>query len=261
MPVSGKILDGHVAIISGALGDIGLAIARALAGAGADVALGDIRDAGAAAAALAELRGLGRRARYDRVDVGDAAAVAAWVAAVEGELGTATLIIPNAAIVAVADARTITAASWSEHLRVGLDGCFHLAQAGAKRLLAAEKPGRIVFIGSWAADRPHTKIPAYCVAKAGVRMLAKCLAIELAEFDILVNEVAPGYVDAGLSGRFFAQDPAVKSRAQARVPVRRLISADEVAPHVVALCDPRDRHRTGTVTVVDGGLSLVTPGN
>ncbi|MBA2481851.1 MAG: SDR family oxidoreductase [Planctomycetes bacterium] len=255
------MLDGRVAIISGGLGDIGRAIARALAQAGARVALGDVRPSADASDLLAELRTLGRGTRYDRVDVADADAVEAWIGAVAGDLGVPDLIIPNAAIVALADARTITAASWSEQLRIDLDGCFHLAQGCAKRLLAAKTSGRIVFIGSWAADRPHRHIPAYCVAKAGVRMLMKCLALELADADILVNEVAPGYVDAGLSGRIFAAEPAKRAVAEAVVPVRRLITADEVAHHVLALCDPCDRHRTGTVTLVDGGLSLLTPGN
>src|SRR5262245_2437989 len=92
-------LHNQVAIISGGAGDIGRAIAQEFAQRGADVAVGDLVDASAAEGLLAAVRGLGRRARYDRVDVTDAAAVGTWVSEVERELGTPTLIIPNAAVV------------------------------------------------------------------------------------------------------------------------------------------------------------------
>jgi NAD(P)-dependent dehydrogenase (short-subunit alcohol dehydrogenase family) len=251
-----SVLQGHVAIISGGLGDIGRAIALELARNGAAIGLGDVRPPSDAQPLLDELRGIGARCRYDQADVADADAVQRWLAAVEEGLGIANLIIPNAAIVTLADIREVTPAQWSRELRINLDGAFHLAQAGALRLLHHGKPGRIVFIGSWAAHAPHTHIPAYSAAKAGLRMLCKCMALDLAADGILVNEVAPGYVDAGLSGQMFRQEPALKRKASARVPTRRLISADEVAMQVLHLCDPSNRHMTGATVLMDGGLSL-----
>ena len=252
-------LKNHVAIISGGLGDIGRAIAIELARRGADIAICDIRSNDDATATLSSLRDLAVHARYDRVDVADAAAVAAWIAAVEADLGPATLIIPNAAIVTVAGVRDVTPEQWSRELRINLDGAFHLAQAAAKRLLAHKKPGRIVFIGSWAAHAPHSAIPAYCVAKAGMRMLCKCMALDLAADGILVNEVAPGYVDAGLSGKFWVTNPEARVAAAQRVPIGKLIDADDVALQVAHLCEPDNRHMTGSVLLMDGGLSLMTP--
>ncbi len=251
-------LAGQVALISGGAGDIGRAIARELAALGADIALGDI--AAEAPADAAAIRAMGRRCRYDRVDVGDAAAVAAWVAASERELGAATLVIPNAAVVSIAGVADLAPAEWQRQLRVNLDGAFFLAQAAVQRLLAARKAGRVVFIGSWAADHPHPTMPAYCAAKAGLRALMQCLALEVAGAGILVNEVAPGYVDAGLSGKIFARDPAVKAAATSRVPIRALIAADDVSFHVAHLCHPRNRHQTGSVLTMDGGLSLLSTG-
>jgi glucose 1-dehydrogenase len=255
-----EMLSGQVAVISGGLGDIGQAIALELAQRGADIALGDVLAPDRASDLLAAIKARGRRARYDQTDVTDAEAVAAWVRAAETDLGLPTLIIPNAAIVTPGDTRTLTPAQWSRELRVNLDGSFHLAQAGARRLLEQGTPGRIVFIGSWAAHAPHVPIPAYCAAKAGLRMLCKCMALELAPYDILVNEVAPGYVDAGLSGRLFDADPPLRARATRQVPTRRLIAPEEVAYQVAHLCDPANRQMTGATLLMDGGLSLLSAG-
>jgi NAD(P)-dependent dehydrogenase (short-subunit alcohol dehydrogenase family) len=249
-------LHNHIAIISGAMGDIGRAIAHGLAACGAAVALGDIVAPEAAQLLLDELARDGFQVRYDCVDVSDASAVNRWVEAVENEWGAPNLIIPNAAIVTLADIQTVTPEQWQRELNINLSGAFHLAQAGALRLLHHKRAGRIVFVGSWAAHAPHPHIPAYSVAKAGLRMLMKCMALDLAPHDILVNEVAPGYVDAGLSGRLFQEQEERREQARNKVPIHRLISAADVAFQVAHLCHPENRHTTGSVLLMDGGLSL-----
>ena len=118
-------------------------------------------------------------------------------------------------------------------------------------------PGRIVFVGSWAGHAPHVELAAYSTAKAGLRMLTQCLALELADKGILVNEVAPGYVNAGLSGQFFKKDPDCAARSRAAVPVGELIEADEVAAAIAYLCSPAHRNLTGSTLLLDGGLSLL----
>lgn len=251
-------LAGQVAIISGGLGDIGSAIALELAGRGADIALGDIRPDADARPLLNELKLLGRRGRYDRVDVADWAKVSRWVEAVEADLGAPTLVIPNAAVVTLAPTCDITPEQWSRELRINLDGAFHLARAAVLRLRALGRPGRVVFTGSWAAHAPHIYIPAYCASKAGLRMLCKTMALELAGYDILVNEVAPGYVDAGLTGAVWRDHPDQRESGLRTVPVGRLISPAEVAYQVAHLCDPANRHMTGTSILMDGGLSLTS---
>ena len=254
-----RTLSSQVAVISGGLGDIGRAIALELARRGADVAIGDVRGESTARGFADQLRELGVRSRYDVVDVANAAQVTEWIATIERDLGVPRLVIPNAATVTLAGVRDVTAEQWSKELRVNLDGAFHLAQAGALRMLAHKKPGRIVFVGSWAAHAPHNNIAAYCVAKAGLRMLCKCMAIDLARDGILVNEVAPGYVDAGLSAGIWAKNPGAKENAAQRVPTGQLIDAADVAAQVAHLCEPANRHMTGSVLLMDGGLSLVTP--
>ena len=250
-----------VALISGGLGDIGAAIARELAERfSAGIALGDIRPDADAEPLLRDLRNRGRQATYTAVDVTDADAVAAWVARTESTFGQAAdMVIPNAATVTLRSVRAITPAEWSREIAVNLSGGFYMAQAAAARLLAQGQTGRIVFVGSWAADAVHTNLPAYCVAKAGLRMLMRCLALDLAPSGILVNEVAPGYVDAGMSGRIFDSVLGAREQATAQVPNRRLIGVADVAREVAHLCDPETRHCVGTTLLMDGGLSLRTP--
>ncbi len=247
-------------MISGGAGDIGRAIAHELAKQGADIALGDILEADDVSRTLEELKGMRRRARYDRVDVTNAEAVLQWTLHVEREFGVPTLIIPGAAIVTLKSICAITPEQWNRELQVNLNGAFHLAQAGAQRMLHHHKPGRIVFVGSWAAHSVHTDLPAYCVSKAGLRMLCRCMALDLAPKGILVNEVAPGYVDAGLSARIFDMQPERREQSAQIVPNRKLTGAEEVARQVAYLCDPDNKQMTGSVLLMDGGLSLISAG-
>jgi len=251
-------LQGQVAVISGGLGDIGRACAIELARRGADVAMGDIVDAGQAAGLRETITDSGGRFHFTQVDVSDAAAVRRWLSRIETELRPPTIAVLSAAIVEMVPLPDLTPDVWQHHLDVNLTGCLNLANAVARRLVELNLPGRIVFIGSWAGHTAHAHIPAYCVAKAGLRMLCKCMALEYAPYQILVNEVAPGIVNAGLSRSLFDKDPELTRRAVAGVPIRELMEPQEVARHVGYLCDPRNRNITGSVLLCDGGLSLVT---
>ena len=251
-------LHGQVAVISGGLGDIGRAIARALAESGADVGIGDVLQESEAEGSLGELRGIGRRVRYDQADVSDHQAVERWLDSVQENLGTPTIVIPNAAVVSLTPFRKVTVDQWNRQMRVNLDGAFFLAQGGALRMLSAGIRGRIVFVGSWGGHAPQTHIPAYCVSKAGLRMLCKVMALDLAPDGILVNEVAPGNVDAGLSTRVFEENPVWRERNEKRVPIGIMSSADDIARQVAWLCDPENTQITGSTLLVDGGLSLLS---
>ena len=254
-----NMLKGQVAVISGGLGDIGRAVGKKLASLGADIAIGDILDASRASEYLEELKAFGGRAKYDRIDISDAEAVEERIRNVEGALGIPSLVICNAAIVSIGNALTLDSKDWSRTLRVNLDGAFFLARTVAAQLVDRQMRGRIVFIGSWAAHAPHPQIAAYCVAKAGLRMLCKCMALELAPHRIMVNEIAPGYVDGGVSRRAWEHQPAMRAAAKTKVPVQALITNEEVAAQIVQLCHPDNRHITGSVLLMDGGLSLVAP--
>lgn len=249
-------LLGQVAIISGGIGDIGRAIALELARRGADIALGDIVAAEQARETLDAIRKLGRRARYDQVDVSDVTRVGEWISDVEADLGVPTLIMPNAAIVEFAGTLKAEPQAWTREINVNLTGAFFMAQFAAKRLIEHKKPGRIVFTGSWAAHAPHPFIIAYSASKAALRMVCQCMAFELGKHDILVNEVAPGWVDAGLTGKRWQLFPEHRATAEEKIPIGKVIHPHDVAIQVAHLCDPDNKHMTGAVIVMDGGLSV-----
>lgn len=251
-----KLFENKTVLISGGLGDIGFAIALEFAKNGANVALCDLSPVQASSVFVKGLKQFGVLSSYHKVDVTDANAVNNWVIEIENLMGVASIIIPNAATVTLASTQVVTSDQWSRELRVNLDGAFHLAQSATNRLLYHKKPGRVAFIGSWAAYTPDVNIPTYCVAKAGLRMLCKCMALELAPHDILVNELAPGYVEAGLSADIWKNNPGTSEIALQKVPIRRVMSSEQVAAQVILLCHPNNIHMTGSTILMDGGLSL-----
>jgi NAD(P)-dependent dehydrogenase (short-subunit alcohol dehydrogenase family) len=180
------------------------------------------------------------------------------VNAVEDSLGVPTLIIPNAATVTLSGIRTVTPQEWRREMAVNLDGAFHWLKRAHCVCWSTNAKVASSFIGSWAAHAPHPNIPAYSVAKAGMRMLCQCMALDLAPQGILVNEVAPGYVDAGLSRKIFDAQPEARINSAEQVPTRKLIEPEEVALQVAHLCEPANRHMTGSTLLMDGGLSLLT---
>ena len=246
----------RTAIISGGLGDIGRAIAWELASKGADVAICDVRECGEAADLQEAIGQSGRKHIYHQVDVSDANAVRNWIDDVEKKLGLPDLVIANAATVTLAGIHDLSPAQWAAELNVNLHGAFYMTQYATERLVARKLPGRVVFTGSWAGHAVHPRLPAYAVSKAALRMLCKSMALELAPNGILVNEIAPGYVDAGLSAGIWNAHPEQRQQAAARVPTGKLISAGEVARQVAYLCHPDNTHMTGSTLLMDGGLSL-----
>jgi NAD(P)-dependent dehydrogenase (short-subunit alcohol dehydrogenase family) len=242
-------LAGEVAVVTGGRGDIGSAVVAALVAAGAAVAVADLR-------ALPDNPGGG--ILHARIDVSDPAATTAWLDAVEAELGTPTIVVPAAATATVGSVLELSADQWQAELAVDLTGPFLVATDAARRMITADRPGRIVLVGSWAGHAPHQHVPAYSVAKAGLRMLTKVLAMELAPHRILVNEIAIGVVDAGVSRTTFAERPDLRARSERIAPVRHLVEVEEIVTTVLDLCDPSRRSMTGSTVVLDGGMSLRT---
>jgi NAD(P)-dependent dehydrogenase (short-subunit alcohol dehydrogenase family) len=249
-------LKNQIALISGGLGDIGRAIAHELASCGADIAIGDIKEEQEAAPFVVSLRELGSKVVYTKVDVSDPKSVDEWISTIAHDLGVPTLIIPNAAIVRISNIREINVEDWNQQLSVNLSGCFYMSRAAANKLVEMKMKGRSIYIGSWAANRVHKEIPAYCVGKAGLRMLCQCMAAEYAENGILVNEIALGVINAGLSGEILRDKPELKASIRSRIPVGEFIEPHEVAKQVLVLCDPNNNHMTGAILLMDGGLSL-----
>jgi len=252
------LLPKPLAAVSGGLGDIGQATIFALASEGIDIAVGDIHPAKKSRSLNRKIRDLGVNFFYSSLDVSNFVETERWYSRVGHFFGRCpNIIVSNAAIATAKRYFELSAIEWHREIEVNLNGAFHFSHVGASLLKSRGSKGRIIFIGSWAAHAAHRELPAYSVSKAGLRMLCKTLALELADCGILVNEIAPGYVDAGLSAKIFAQQPELKQKSIDGIPIKCLIKPADVANQVLYFCGDHTSHMTGSVQLMDGGLSLL----
>ena len=245
------------ALITGACGDIGRALVSEFAAAGVmRFGLCDLLAPEAAEPYFAELRRQGAQILYRQADVSDADAVQPFVDAVSAAYGGIDLCIGNAGIVERGSLLALSVQAWRRTLDVNLTGCFLTAQAAARAMKEAGRGGHIVLLSSWTQDVPRQNIGAYCVSKAGLKMLAKCLALELGPHGIRVNLIAPGFVDAGLTGQNLEQNPDRRAGMEASIPLGRLMSAAELARTARLFCSGDAAYMTGATLLIDGGSSL-----
>ena len=244
-------LAGLGVAVTGAAGDLGGAMALELASRGAVVAMLDRVPQAEASDRIAAVSAVGS-CSYGQVDVTDRAAVDAALAAVE----PLDVAIGNAGIVEAAPFLEVSQAQWQTHLDVNVTGCFNVGQAAARLMLERGTRGQIIFTGSWVGEIPWPEISAYSVSKAGVRMLARSMARELAGRGIRVNVVAPGIVMAGMARRQYETDPDYARRASVVIPLGEFGTAEQIAKATAFLCSPDADYMTGSVLLVDGGASL-----
>lgn len=254
-----KQFDGKVVAISGGLGDIALATALLFGQQGATVVLSDLAPAEDAVEKLAVLQENGIRYTYASVDVASHDHVTQWLDQSIETFGHVDMGVVNAATVTIKKIAEIKPDEWASEIAINLNGAFFMAQKIVLHQVEKQIKGNIVFLGSWAAHAVHAHIPAYSVSKAGIRMLCQSLALEFASHGIKVNEIAPGYVNAGLSKAVWDANPDAALQAKHKVPLQELIEASEVANNILWLCQEENRHITGSCLLMDGGLSLLRP--
>ena len=252
-------LKDKVVIISGALGDIGLAIATAYLKAQAIVVLSDIVPLDKAEDQLLLLEEYNSNFEYKCLDVSDDKEVEIFINEVETRYGRIDHCISNAARVTIKNFKNLSPDEWSLEMRVNVDGAFYFANFAAKSMVQKQVKGSILFLGSWAAHAVHQNLPAYSVSKSAVRMINQTMALEYATNGIRVNEIAPGYVNAGLSKTVWSELPEQKSISQTKVPLGKIMEAEEVAAQVLWLNSNQCQHVTGSTFLMDGGLSLLRP--
>jgi NAD(P)-dependent dehydrogenase (short-subunit alcohol dehydrogenase family) len=243
-------LSGRVALVTGASGTLGGHFARVLHGAGAKVA--------AAARRVTAVPDFGDddRAMALPLDVTDPASIAAAFDAAEARFGApCDLIVNNAGIAVTKPALQQTPEDWGSVLDVNLRGCFLVATEGARRLVAAKRPGAIVNTASIGGVRVLNGVVGYTAAKAGLLHLTRHLAIELARHAIRVNALAPGYVETDLNRDIFATEAG--QAMIRRIPQRRLGRLEDLTgPLLLLASDTAGAHMTGAVLTVDGGHSV-----
>jgi NAD(P)-dependent dehydrogenase (short-subunit alcohol dehydrogenase family) len=246
-------LSDQVALVTGASSGIGRHLALLLAAAGAKVALA-ARRSDLLTEVTREIEVEGGIAVPIMLDVTNPDSVAAAVAEAERALGPLSLLVNNAGVTIAKPVLEHTEADWDQVLDTNLKGAWLITREFAAHLVARGRPGRVVNIASILAERAIPQGPSYCAAKAGLVPLTHVLAMELARYGILVNALAPGFIETDLT-RAFLRSEAGK-RLQARIPLRRLGRPDDLDGAMLLLASPAGAYLTGAVITVDGGHSV-----
>ncbi len=250
-PLPSFDLEGRVALVTGAARGLGRAIAAALAHAGADVALG-VRRLESAAEAVAAVEAQGRRCLPLAMDVLDLGQVGSAVGEAAAQLGRLDILVNNAGLGPPNLAVDVTLEDFELTVDVNLKGTFFASQAAA-RLMIPQGSGRIINLSSQAGFVALPGESVYCMTKAGIAHLTRCLAVEWGAHGITVNGVAPTFIrtpgtEAALSDPGFERDVIERIAA-----LHRIGEPMDVAGAVVFLASPAASLITGTTILVDGG--------
>jgi 3-oxoacyl-[acyl-carrier protein] reductase len=243
-------LTGKVALVTGATGGIGEAIARALHAQGATVALTGRREA--ELARVADSLG-GERVLVAPADLADAAAPAALVEQVEGALGSLDILVNNAGFTRDMLALRMGDADWNAVIELDLTAPFRLARS-ALRGMMKRRNGRIVSIASIVGVTGNAGQANYSAAKAGLIGMSKSLAQEVATRGVTVNVVAPGFVKTAMTENL---PEAARTTLMSRIPTQRMGSPEDIAAAVVYLASPEAAWVTGQTLHVNGGMAMI----
>jgi NAD(P)-dependent dehydrogenase (short-subunit alcohol dehydrogenase family) len=241
------LLDGRLALITGAGSGIGEAIAHAMAKAGARIIAADIDGIAAERTAKA----IGAEAVGFACDVTDRARCDGLAAAVCERIGAISILVNNAGIIRRGTVmEPNTRENWDSTLAVNLDGPYNMVTAFLDQL--RETKGAIINIGSIQSFVALPNSAAYTTSKGGVRLLTKALAIELSPLGIRVNAIGPGFTATPLNATA-REDPAYMANFASRIPLGRIGTPEDIADPAVFLASDMARYITGVTLPVDGG--------
>jgi NAD(P)-dependent dehydrogenase (short-subunit alcohol dehydrogenase family) len=244
-------LTGQTALVTASARGLGRAIALALANAGADIALG-LRDIHVDNNVPAEIRALGRRCLPLQMDVTHLDQITRAIDDTVREFGRLDILVNNAGVAPGNRAEDVTESDFDLTLAINLKGTFFASQAAA-RIMIKQKYGRIINMGSQAGFAALPTESVYCMTKAGIAHLTKCLAVEWGKHNILVNAVAPTFIHTDGTQPALA-DPGFRADVVERIAaLHRIGEPMEVAGAVVFLASPAASLITGHTILIDGG--------
>lgn len=251
--MKGKMFDleGKVAIVTGAGRGIGKAIALGLAEAGADVGLVS-RTLSELEAVAEQIEALGRRAGAVASDLTETDRIEPFVEELREELGGVDILVNNAGMNIPQEALDVTVEAWDQIMDINLKASFFLSQAVGRVMIGQGRGGRIINISSQTGSVALLKRAAYCASKAGLNLVTKVLALEWASHGILVNAVAPTFIETELSKGFLA-DPQFREYALAKNLFKKIGTPEDVVGAVIYLASPASSLVTGHVLLVDAG--------
>ena len=246
------LVDGRIALVTGASRGIGRAVALALAAEGADVAVNYAGSEKAAQEVAEEIRSMGRRALVVQADVSDADAVQQMVAAVTKEFGRIDILVNNAGITRDGLLMRMKDEDWEAVLKTNLTGVYHCTKAVTKGMMK-QRYGRIINMTSVVGVTGNAGQANYAAAKAGVIGLTKSTAKELASRAITANAIAPGFIESDMTAGLPEKN---KQEMAAAIPLAKFGQPADVAQAVVFLASDWASYITGQTLHVDGGMVM-----
>ena len=246
-------LEGKIALVTGSSQGIGQGVAVRLAQEGAKIVVNYHSHPEGADDTLKQIHDAGSEGIAIQADLGQTAEIDSLIQQSLAKYGQIDILVNNAGLEKRAPFWEVTEADYDLVLEVNLKGVFFTTQAFVKQLISRKAPGRVINMSSVHEELPFPHFASYCASKGGLKMLCRDLAIELAPFNITVNNVAPGAIETRINTKLL-NDKDKLAALLANIPLRRLGEPGDVAGAVLFLASSDANYITGTTIIVDGGL-------